>query len=169
MTSKARLSQQEAEQFLFREARLLDQRLYEEWLGLFTRDGLYWIPIDENTDPRLEPSILYDNPQQREMRVFQLLHTPHYAQRPASRTLHVVSNVMVLDEDRGDDALVSCNLVCYELREGDHRQLGLGEQRALAGRCDYVLRQDEKGWAIVLRKVVLLNRDLPIRNLSFIL
>ena len=32
------------EQFLFQEARLLDERRFEEWLSLFSDDGVYWIP-----------------------------------------------------------------------------------------------------------------------------
>lgn len=169
MTSKIRISQQQAEQYVYAEARLLDQRLYEEWLKLFAPDGVYWVPMDEHTDPRLEPSILYDDTDQRAMRVYQLLHTPHYAQVPVSRTVHLMANVTVTDGERADEAFLTCNMACYELREGDHRQLGLGEQRALVGRCDYRLRDIGSGWAIVLKKVVLINRDLPIRNLSFLL
>lgn len=170
MTTGTRLSQQEAEQFLYREAKLLDDRKYEEWLKLFTPDGVYWIPLEDTTNPRLEPSILYDDPQQRAMRVHQLLYTPHWAQRPPSRTVHVISNVMVADGDAADEALVWCNLVCHELREGDHRQLGLGIERAFAAQCEYRLRYLRgQGWAIALRKLLLINRGLPIRNLSFIL
>ena len=38
----------EAEDFLYLEADLLDKRDYDAWLKLFTRDGIYWLPMDES-------------------------------------------------------------------------------------------------------------------------
>ncbi len=162
------LTPQEAEGFLYREARLLDQRHFEEWLDLFTKDGIYWIPIVDDTDPEQEPSILYDDSALRAQRIFQLLHQPHYAQMPPSRTVHVISNVEVENGDREGDALVRCTLVVVEIRPGHSQQFGLGKQNSFAGHCEYRLR-DERGWHIALKKVLLIDRDLPMPNLSFIL
>jgi 3-phenylpropionate/cinnamic acid dioxygenase small subunit len=162
------LSRQDAEDLLYREARLLDERRLEEWLELFTADGMYWVPIEDDVDPELEPAMQYDDAEQRAMRVYQILHLPHYAQLPPSRTVHVVSNVEVENAAAGDEATVRCSLVVYELRSGDHLQLGLGEQRTLAARCEYRLRREE-GWRIALKKVMLIDRELPIHNLSFLL
>ena len=72
MGNVARLSRQEAEDFLFEEARLLDERLFEAWLHLFTEDGLYWIPIVEDADPTTQTSILYDDSALLQMRVHHL-------------------------------------------------------------------------------------------------
>ncbi len=164
-----RLTREEAEQFHYREGRLLDERRFEEWNEMFTSDGLYWVPIEEGTDPRREPSIFYDNAELRTQRIYQLLNQPHYAQMPPSRTIHFISNVEVDNGDE-DNAVIRCNLLVCELRPGDHQhlQLGLGSQREFYGRCEYRLRHDEK-WLIVLKKVVLINRDLPIFNLTFIM
>ncbi|CAN0446908.1 unnamed protein product, partial [Phaeothamnion confervicola] len=42
-----------ARQLLEREARLLDSHAYEDWLGLFTPECIYWIPgTPERGDPR---------------------------------------------------------------------------------------------------------------------
>ena len=164
-----KLSRQDAEEFLYREARLLDERKFEEWLKLFSDDGIYWIPITEDSDPAVQPSIIYDDRLLREQRVYQILHQPHYAQMPPSRTVHFVSNIVV-GESAPNEASVRCNLLVYDMRPGDHQNLnfGMGKQRTLAGLCEYRLRF-EKTWSIVLKKVVLINRDLPIYNLSFIL
>ena len=162
------LTRPEAEDLLYREARLLDERRLDEWLELFTADGMYWIPIEDDVDPELEPAMQYDDAEQRALRVYQILRLPHYAQMPPSRTVHVVSNVEVENAPAGDDATVRCSLVVHELRSGDHLQLGLGEQRTLAARCEYRLRREE-GWRIALKKVMLIDRELPIHNLSFLL
>ncbi len=164
----AQLSRQEAEDFLFREARLLDERRFEEWLELFTQDGIYWIPIDEAVDPEVEPSIVYDDSSMRAQRVYQLLHQPHYSQMPPSKTIHFISNVEVDEGRDGDEAVVRCNAAVFELRGGDWRQLGLGEQRSIAGRCEYRLQHGD-GWRIALKKVVLVNRELPLENFTFIM
>jgi ethylbenzene dioxygenase subunit beta len=168
VANDARLTRQEAEDFLYEEARLLDERLFEAWLHLFTEDGLYWIPLVEDADPTTQTSLLYDDSQLRQIRVHHLLHERNFAQSPPSRTVHQVSNVQVWGGDRADEALVRCNLVLYEIRGGDHLQLGLGQQRALAGKCEYRLRYHD-GWRIACKKVVLINRHMPIVNLSFLL
>src|SRR5262249_37453281 len=152
---------------LYREARLLDERRFEDWLELFTADGLYWLPMDDGVDPTLEPSILFADANERAQRVYQILHQPHYAQMPPSRTARVVANVGGGRAERDDGVTVSCTLVIHELRGGAHFQLGLGAQRALVGRCEYRLRYDD-AWRIALKKVMLIDRDLPFHNLSFL-
>jgi 3-phenylpropionate/cinnamic acid dioxygenase small subunit len=42
----------EVEQFLYREARLLDERRFHEWLELFTDDVRYWMPVRSNRYPK---------------------------------------------------------------------------------------------------------------------
>lgn len=168
MVTTARLTRQEAEDFLYEEARLLDEREFHKWLDLFTEDGVYWIPIIENADPKLQTSILHDDAVLRKMRVHQLLHERNFAQSPPSRTVHQISNVQVWPGSHDHEVRVRCNLVVHELREGNHLQLGLGVQRALAGKCEYTLRF-EHVWKIALKKVVLISRHLPIMNLSFLI
>ena len=45
---------QDVAEFLYREAELLDERRFEEWLDLFTEDAHYWMPLRRNV-PRDEP------------------------------------------------------------------------------------------------------------------
>ena len=73
-TPTVALSRQQAEEFLYREARSLDERRFEDWLELFTADGLYWLPMDDGVDPTLEPSILFADANERAQRVYQILH-----------------------------------------------------------------------------------------------
>ena len=42
--------------FVYREARLLDEMRYDAWLALFTEDGYYWMPAEwRQTDPVMDP------------------------------------------------------------------------------------------------------------------
>src|SRR5262245_40325436 len=38
--------QHDVEQFLYKQAELLDTRQWQEWIDLFTDDGIYWMPPD---------------------------------------------------------------------------------------------------------------------------
>ncbi len=165
----------EAEQFLYREARLLDERRLDEWLELFTPDGIYWLPIPDEGDGHEQPtsiSLIYADTAEREERVWRTLHTPVLDQRPRSRTLHSITNVEVDPEPVEDAARVWCGLTIAEIRTGGQRQIGLNEQRFFAARCEYRLRpvvsDSPAGWRILLKKVTLLNADQPLYNLTFV-
>ncbi len=161
------LSRAEAEALLYREARLLDEGRFGEWLAMFADECRYWVPIGDGDDPR-EPSIIDDDRARLEERVYRLTATPAYAQRPASRTQHNITNVEVLDAAPDGTVEVWCNVLIVELRSGDAMQAGLGKQRLLAARCQYLFTGGPN-WRILLKQLTLIDRDLPHYNLSFIL
>ena len=160
----------EVEAFVFREMRLLDERRHEEWSALFTQDGLYWLPIGRGEDHRREPAILCDDARQRRARIHQLLRYTHLAQDPPSRTLHFASNLEFGPAAAPDEIVISCNVLIHELRPGDFQelQLGLGQARMLAALCEYRVRIGED-WRIAEKKVLLMDRDSPVTNLTCIL
>ncbi len=47
----------EVEQFLYREARLLDERRFHEWLELFADDVRYWMPVRMSRYPKASKAI----------------------------------------------------------------------------------------------------------------
>ena len=160
-----------AESWLFEEARLIDGGYFEEWLSLFSENGVYWLPIDDRQPPGKTVSIVYDDSLRRRERVFRLCHTRAHAQEPPSNTIHVIGNVKV-DQGSENDLVVYSNQIIYEIRAGmaDYRQRGLGEQRTFAAQCEHRYVMDAQGcWRIALKKMLLLNREIPIENLTFIL
>ena len=161
------MNRAEAEEFLYREARLLDERLLDDWLTLFTRDGLYWIPIDESKPRSHNLSIIYDEPLRREERVHHLMRTSFPSQSPPSRTVHMISNVEV--SGAASDFLVRSNQVIYEIRGGDFRQTGLGELRTLVATVEHQLREEDRALKIAMKKIRLIDRDMSVGNLTFLL
>jgi 3-phenylpropionate/cinnamic acid dioxygenase small subunit len=161
------MSQEEAETFLYQEAELLDDLRLEEWLRLFTADGLYWVPIDEALPTDVTASIVRDDSLRREERVFHLLHTKFPAQSPRSRTLHMISNVRIAEKSADTVKLVS-NQTIHEVRAGDFRQVGLGVVNTLVAKVEHVLRREQTGLKIALKKILLINRDMPQGNLTFL-
>src|SRR2546428_752154 len=90
------------EEFLYHEARLLDSQRYEEWLALFTADATYWVPLEQGQkDPHETSSIIHDDRTLLELRVKQIRHPRAHARLPLARTVHQVSNGMVLGEPNG--------------------------------------------------------------------
>ncbi|MDI3269986.1 MAG: aromatic-ring-hydroxylating dioxygenase subunit beta [Bacillota bacterium] len=144
---------------LYREARLLDEGRFEEWLSLFTGDAIYWVPGDNAEDP-MAASIIYDDRPTMEDRVRRLRSPLAFSQSPPSLTLHQVSNVEVLEEEE-DRAEVACAYVIHENR--------LGLSRVFAARAYFSLRKEEGTWKIARKKVVLLQRQDPLYNLTFLL
>lgn len=164
----AEFTRAEAEAFLFSEAELLDELRLEEWLQLFTTDGLYWIPIDDTVPIEGCASIVRDDTLRREERVFHLLHTHFPAQSPPSRTLHMIGNVRV-GNATNEHVLVRSNQTIHEVRTGDYRQTGLGLPTALVARVEHSLRWEDGAPRIAQKKILLLNRDMPLGNLTFLL
>jgi 3-phenylpropionate/cinnamic acid dioxygenase small subunit len=162
-----RVTRDRVEALLYREARLLDDLALEDWLTLFADDGLYWIPIDETKDPDRHASLVYDNPLRREERVYHLLNVWFPAQSPPSRTVHFVSNIEVVSESGELD--VRSHQIVYEVRSGDFRQTGLGEVRPIVARVRH--RLIDTGNALLIRKktILLIDRDMPQSNLTFLL
>jgi 3-phenylpropionate/cinnamic acid dioxygenase small subunit len=155
------------EQFLYHEARLLDDWKLDDWLALFTSEGLYWVPINDSAPIERQGAIIYDPTLRREERVYHLLHTDFPAQTPRSRLVHIVSNVQV--EGDGEQLKVSSNQIVYEMRTGDFGQKGIGDITPIVSRVDYVLRQTGGGFRIAEKKILLINRDTWQGNLTFIL
>ena len=162
------LTRAEAEEFLYLEARLLDDGELERWLELFAEEGLYWIPIDDSKPTTWNTSLVYDDKLRREERVFHLLKVPFPAQSPRSRTVHVVTNVEAEPAQNGA-ALVRSNQLIYETRLGDFRQVGLGEVRTLVARVEHLLERRAEGLRIARKKILLIDRELPQSNLTFLI
>ena len=88
--------------FVIREARLIDQQRFEEWLDLFADDGLYWMPLERaRPDPRLTTSLMYEDKLLLRMRVERLKGIAH-SLRAKSRCHHVLQTPQV--DSRNDAA-----------------------------------------------------------------
>lgn len=156
----ATLSRSEAEDILYDEARILDERRYQDWLAMLTADALYWIPCGgEGNDPRREIAIVYDESTRLHDRVARLLSGFAHAQSPPSKTRRLVSNVQV-EALAGDSANVVSAFLLYELRRG--------KERVFAGHYEHRMRFEDGRWKIAAKKAVLVNNDEVIDNLTFI-
>lgn len=159
------------EAFIYRETFLADENRYEEWEELWADDGTYWVPLLPWDDPYQDSSIVFDNRRRIGIRVRQLVEGRRPTQTPKSRLRRVVSNVELVGE--GDlglpepldqshwDLGAFANFVGVEAKDG--------RRNLVAGRTLYGLRSVEGGFRLVLKRVELVDSDLPLRTLSFLI
>jgi 3-phenylpropionate/cinnamic acid dioxygenase small subunit len=150
------------EAFVFREARLADENRYDEWLSLWhEEEAVYWVPANKDDyDPRRHVSIIYDRWERLQARVDRLKSGAAWSQEPQSRMRRIVSNVEI-DDIRADGVIVvRSNFVLGELR----REL----QTAYFAAQEHHLRPVGSGLKMSLKKVMLINNNEPLHNLSFL-
>ena len=88
--------------FLYREARLLDDRDFDAWLECYADNVEHWMPAwtDDDaltSDPQTQISLIYyANRKGLEDRVYRLNTERSSASTPEARTAHFVANVEVL-------------------------------------------------------------------------
>ena len=140
--------------FLYREARLLDDRLWDEWLALYAEDVEYWMPAWDDDDcitedPHSQISLIYySNRHGLEDRVFRIKTERSGASMPEARTGHAVLNVEVL-ADRGTEVDVR-----YNFHTLSHRYKATDE---FFGTMFVTLRRQENSFLIGRKKIVLKN------------
>ena len=84
-------SEAELAKFVVREARLLDEKRFDEWYELFADDGFYWVPaVHGQKDPRLENSLAYEDKFLLKLRVERLKSPQAFSQQPRSRCHHLL-------------------------------------------------------------------------------
>ena len=147
---------------LEREARLLDQLRYEDWLAMYAPECIYWVPSTPQAgDPRREISIMFDDRRRLEDRVYRLRTGFAWSQAPASRTVRLISNVEVFAGTRDDARMLRSNFLISEFW-GD-------ETRILTGWAGHHVVRDGNDWKIRAKQVNLIDCDQCIRNPSIIL
>ena len=86
----------EVERLLYREAALLDDRAWQEWLALYTEDCFYWVPSTTGqADPVNTISLFAENRMMMEMRIIRISHPRAFSQEFPTRMSHVVGNVTI--------------------------------------------------------------------------
>src|ERR1700674_334531 len=110
-------SRQEVEDFLYREAALLDEWRLDEWLEMLTDDAIYQVPSTDapEGDARNTLYIIADDALRIRSRVKQLLGKLAWAENPHSRTRRMITNVRVVGLE-GENILATANFVVYRMR-----------------------------------------------------
>ena len=149
------------QQFYFKEADLLDTRSFDQWLELLHEDVEYRMPLARNMrrdamrqEYTAEGEIAWfdEGIQTLRQRVAQIATGIHWAEEPASRVSHLVTNVRVLEvaeEDAGGLRVKArSRFLVYQNRLQ-------GEVSLFVGKREDTLLRDDSGWKIRKREILL--------------
>jgi len=163
----------QVEQFLYREADLLDWRRFDEWLDVVDEDVTYWMPIshnvrrgredDEFTRHGVDINWFDEGKETLAKRIGQIKTGQHWAEEPASRSSHLVTNIRIVDvSDDGSEAVVSCRFMVYQNRLAD-------EVNQLVGKRRDTLRWTPEGMRLLRREIYLDQTVLLAKALTVLL
>ncbi len=163
------LTYREASEFLMREAELLDNRQFTEWLALLTEDIYYNMPIrvtrdnNEKSQDLSEGAWLSENRKSLEMRIKRLTTKGALSEEPPSRTRHFVSNIRVRGGSQENEVEINSNLLLYRTRgDSSHYDLFSAERKD-------VLRRINGNWKLARRDILLDQSVLGSQDLSVFL
>jgi len=162
----------EIEDFFHKEADLLDEREYDQWLELLTDDIVYWMPMRKNVsyanrgkDITAEDDVawLHDDKETLIKRVRQIQTGLHWADEPVSRVAHVITNIRLKEPlvkiDEGAKATTTCRFIVYRNRLESETDL-------LVGRREDTLTRIQGQLKIARRKIILDQSVLLAKNLT---
>lgn len=154
------LSRADAEELLYREAALLDEGAWDEWLALYTEDAVFWMPAwrDELTpteDPNSQLSLIYyEGRRGLEDRVVRARSGQSVASHPRPRCVHMISNVRLV-ESKADSAEVASNFAVFL------HDVRAERTHTFFGRYRHTFRHEEGAWRIARKHILLLNDTIP--------
>ena len=165
---------QDVAEFLYREAEILDERRYEEWLALLADDIRYWMPMRRNVKfgegerefTRAGTDIAWfdEGKDTLTRRVRQIQTGIHWAEEPQSRIAHLVSNVQVVEAlpsaAEPHEVAVKCRFLIYRNRVETETDI-------LVGKREDRLRRVGDDWQIARRTIILDQSVLLSKNLTF--
>lgn len=163
----------EIENLLYHEAELLDERRFTEWLDLLSDDLVYFMPLQRNvrfgdeergrTRQGVDIGWFDEDKWTLSKRVEQLLTGIHWAEEPASRVSHLVTNVQIADvrPSLADPAEVvaKSRFLIYQNRVESETALFCGK------RLD-TLRRAGTSWKLARREITLDQSVLQAKNLT---
>jgi 3-phenylpropionate/cinnamic acid dioxygenase small subunit len=154
---------QQAIEFIWREADLLDAQDYPNWLALWSVTGYYVIPVDRDgarDDHAARLNVVYDDHAMREARIQRLRSGLSMSASPSARTVRTVSRFRALDDIDGT-SVIRCaqHLVEYKY----------DRTRILAADVTYRLVRTDSGLMLDQKVVRLINSDDALFGIGYLL
>jgi 3-phenylpropionate/cinnamic acid dioxygenase small subunit len=156
MDAEIAVTRQALIDFVVRESRLLDDRRYEQWNGLFTDDAYYWLPlVPDQEDAVNHTSHLYEDKLLRELRIERLRSPRAFSQHPPSRCHHLLQTPTVEVFDVAANHFVTRAEFHYTEAQGDEVQFYVGT-------FFHHLTLQNDALRMTLKRVNLLNCDAAL-------
>ena len=143
--------------FIYREARLLDEKRWDAWYELFTEDGHYWVPLTRNQpDADFHTSLAYEDKLLLRLRIERLRRRPP-SQHPESWSQHVLQ-APEIEAAAGEN---------WQTRTAFHYAEARGDAMlTLTGVARHHLVRQDGALRIRLKQVELLNCDAALPSVQ---
>ena len=150
----------ELEQFVYDEARLIDEKRFDEWYELFTDDARYWMPLTRGQpDGENHTSLFYEDKLLLKVRIERLKSPRSFSQHQPSSCQHVLQRPWIEDDGAATGRIrLRTPFVYVESR--------LDDQLVLAGIVTHRLRRESGRLRIELKKVELVNCDAALPSIQ---
>src|SRR5687768_17767477 len=157
------MNEAELARCVIQQARLIDEKRFDEWYEPFTEDAYYWVPLAPGqTDPLGHNSLAYEDKLLLKLRIERLKQPTAFSQKPASRSLHVLQapEVEKSDASRGE-WLTRTPFIYTETRGDESQRYACVAWHTLVGSPD--------GLRIRLKRVDILNADAALPSIQLFL
>ena len=147
-------------QFVYSEARLIDDKRLDDWYELFTDDARYWMPLTRNQpDGELHTSLFYEDKLLLKVRIERLKNPKSYSQNQPSFCQHVMQQPEVEHADSTANEFALRTPFMYTESQ-------LDSQIVLAGVVYHHLKVIDGALRITLKKVELVNCDAALPSIQ---
>jgi 3-phenylpropionate/cinnamic acid dioxygenase small subunit len=161
MTIVAPEEEKRLAEFVCHEARLLDEKRFEEWYELFTDDARYWMPLARGQTQRDDHASLYDEDKLLLRIRIERLANPHsFSQQQPSFSQHVLQQPRLERVIDGEHVMRTAFL---------YVEAQLDDQLFLTGIAWHYLRVEQDRIRIRLKKIELLNCDAALPSIQLFL
>ena len=154
------VSESDLIEFVYHEARLIDEKRFDEWYELFTDDAYYWMPLTRGQpDGDLHTSLFYEDKLLLKVRIARLANPNSFSQHQPSFCQHVLQRPTVESSDDGENLHILRTPFLY-------METQLDNQIILAGVVLHHLTEEGGGLRIRLKKVELVNCDAALPSIQ---
>jgi ethylbenzene dioxygenase subunit beta len=157
------------QQWLYREARLLDDERFQDWLALLAPEIHYWLPLRENRfrrdrrpapTPATSASVFNDDFDDLALRIKRFDTGLVWSEDPAPRVCRSVSNVEVEEDDAAAGTLrVHSHVAILRSRRQD-------EEVTFTARREDRFRRIDGHWKLAQRHIYALHHVFLDENVS---
>ena len=147
-------------EFVYHEARLIDEKRFDEWYDLYAEDGRYWMPLMRGQPQGADHTSLFDEDKLLlKIRIERLRNPKSYSQAHPSWCQHILQapSIERRDAERGI-AVLRTPFMYLEYQQD--------QQEVYAGVAWHHLKRGDENILIALKKIELLNCEAALPSLQ---
>lgn len=145
---------------VYEEARLIDEKRFDQWLALFADDGHYWIPLVPSQQDGIDhASLMYEDRLLLQLRIERMRNPRAFSLQPEPRCLHVLQCPEIVAMAHHENTYLTRTRYIYVETAGETQQV-------YACTAEHTLSQQDGRLKIRQKRVDLLNCDAALPSVQ---